>query len=1411
MTTGFERLGPAVARILTPDGEVVGAGFLIAPDTVCTCAHVVARAAGTQGAEPQDTVGIDFPLGESATVHRATVVTWRPATADGDADAALLRLPAALPAGSVPVRLVGGDDVWDHRFRVLGFPAGSDQGVWANGRVRAPVGGRWTALSEEYDRIRRISPGFSGAPVWDEDLGGVIGMLVAAERGTGESVAYLVPAAELVGLRPGLQGCPYRGLEPFREEDADLFHGREEDIARITASVHDHALVTVVGASGSGKSSLVRAGVLPALHAEGFTTTVFRPIRGTRPVRALVRTLAAEAGTDPTRAAAADDPAEEASLLTEDLLDHGGERGHVLFLDQFEEVAATDPDAARRLLALATAMIRAVRPTDRRLLRVIATVRHGSLDGLVAADTARLLSEGTEIIAPLDRDSLLRAITEPVTRAPGIGFEPGLPERIVDEAVDEPGSLPLVQFALTRLWEERRHSVLTHEAYEALGKVGGALSAYAELSVARALDEVGEDTLRRLLAQLARPDERFDFVRVPVRVDGLDPGLRDAAYELGRSRLVLFNRTPAGEEIVDLAHEALVRQWPRARDWLEESREFRVWQEQLRTAMGVWRDNGRDAGALLRGALLERALEWRERRASDIGEEELQFIEQSRHWRRRGVRRLRVVTAGIAVLGLLAAGLAVWGLRTSADRNEANRDLRRELAGQVSEVLGARAGEWAQGAPSTAVQWAEAAWHSAPTPAAQQALLDQYMATRSTQRIDPGRWPDGVRSVTAAADGSVIAVLDAKKESTLTLCGDGLPTCVSNPGFASVLRQRDGVALSDDGKLLALASADGRLALWRLTPGGHGEPVRLRGAQAFSDNDVTERKTVSLDFSADGRRLLEVSGATFDDNDYNHVVVRMWDTAVRGRLPVAAASARGVMGASVLTDDGRLIVTEDSDLRRGESGGVVVIRPGDGRAWGPDFVDGGVLDRDGRLTTLSDADDKIMRKTFETGSGHWSPWRTVRAMHSEEFILNYESLDATGRFLMGEEWLAGPVDGRVLIDTKTGLTYETLLPSGVGDSVPEGVRWAVAAGGRGSLTLSVVVGRDLWSVRATRREETLLESRPGSPPSSESRYQNGRDRVMWSDGTFVFEDRQTGRRTKVTLPEERDWTLMFAEERRMALVWSEDAFVLLHPADLRGPHRPVSLHGAHILDAGTLPGGRFLLLTDKGALLVDADGHARRLVHDPCMSGTAAAQEPTCFDVEGRPGHPDQVVVQKYDGSVLLWDIVKGARLRSWRVTGTDQSRGGAVFSRNGELLAVLGGRGDVHLWSLGAVGRGVGTHEVQAHALHHLVALSDDGTLVGQDANRSGVQGSIRWLGLVQERALATWDWDAGDSEQLIARAEARGGNIALTSGHTIVSIPVRPEDWFRALCRIQHRPFTSTELRSLPAGAPTTPPCTP
>ncbi|PVE04151.1 hypothetical protein Y717_13875 [Streptomyces scopuliridis RB72] len=348
-------------RILSADGEVIGAGFLVAADVVCTCAHVVTGALGvpdTEESAPGTPVDLDFPLLSGRPRARATVVSWR----GGGADVALLRLDAAVE-GARPVPLVDGTGVWGHTFRALGYPDGADDGVWASGTLRAGQGAGWVQM-EAQEPGPRIEEGFSGAPVWDDAQDGVVGMTVAAHLG--ERTAYLLPSAELVDERTLRPRCPFQGLAPFTEADAEFFHGREGDTARVHTAVRRRPVTLVAGPSGCGKSSLVRAGVLPRLRAEGMSVSELRPVPGVRAAAVLARALTGilepELGEVERLARAeelaglletgGDVPAE----LRGGVLARGASAGHVIFVDQFEEYAGAEPAAARGLFGLLAAL-----------------------------------------------------------------------------------------------------------------------------------------------------------------------------------------------------------------------------------------------------------------------------------------------------------------------------------------------------------------------------------------------------------------------------------------------------------------------------------------------------------------------------------------------------------------------------------------------------------------------------------------------------------------------------------------------------------------------------------------------------------------------------------------------------------------------------------------------------------------------------------------------------------------------------------------------------------------------------------------------------------------------------------------------------------------------------------------------
>ena len=260
------RLTGSVITVHGPGTGPFGVGFLHTGDTVVTCAHVVCQALGLPPDHPDppdEPVTLEFLLLDGGPRVTARVSTWRKPD-----DTAVLRLDDQPPAGAEPVRLVAVDDLWDHRVAAFGVPTDNEKdGAWATGELRGHrAGGLIQVDDDRPDAGFTIQQGFSGSPVWDEEAGGVVGMVISANRR--RKFACIVPAAALLDVLPpaGLPPNPYRGLLSFREEDAELYFGRDALADALAEDVRTRRVTVVVGPSGYGKSSLVAAGVLPRLR-----------------------------------------------------------------------------------------------------------------------------------------------------------------------------------------------------------------------------------------------------------------------------------------------------------------------------------------------------------------------------------------------------------------------------------------------------------------------------------------------------------------------------------------------------------------------------------------------------------------------------------------------------------------------------------------------------------------------------------------------------------------------------------------------------------------------------------------------------------------------------------------------------------------------------------------------------------------------------------------------------------------------------------------------------------------------------------------------------------------------------------------------------------------------------------------
>lgn len=489
---------------------------------------------------------------------------------------------------------------------------------------------------------------------------------------------------------------PYKGLHAFQEADAADFYGRAALVDELNHALDERRLVALVGPSGIGKSSVVRAGLIPRLRRAGSDWLVTDLIPGAFPFEELARALLRVAVRRPD--ALADDLATGEITLAEAARQvlPGGCRA-LLVVDQFEELftLTTDDEVRRRFLDDLTEVARDADAP----LSVLVTLRADFLDRpLRYAELGELLAAGTVMVAAPSRPELIEAITRPAANV-GVRFGPGLSERIAADVTDQPGGLPLLQYALTELFDTRSGDLITAIDYEAAGGVLGALGRRADELYAE-LDSTGHDAARQVFLRLvtvadaATQDTRRRVTRRELRGLALDPAVLDQVLDrFGAHRLLTFDRHQVTRApTVEVAHEALLNRWERLRGWVDDRREELLLHRRLTASVDDWDASGEDPGYLLSSA---RLIQFEALAGTDLAlsDRERTYLGSSRSAvNRQAARRRRVrrslfggLTVGLAAMTVLAAVALVSQQR--ADR-EADVARARELAAAAVAVLG---------------------------------------------------------------------------------------------------------------------------------------------------------------------------------------------------------------------------------------------------------------------------------------------------------------------------------------------------------------------------------------------------------------------------------------------------------------------------------------------------------------------------------------------------------------------------------------------------------------------------------------------------------------------------------------------------------------------------------------------------
>ena len=678
-------------------------------------------------------------------------------------------------------------------------------------------------------------------------------------------VASQLASPETAGEAPMV--CPFKGLAPFQMADAPYFFGRERLVAELIARLVGAPLLGIVGPSGSGKSSVLRAGLLPALAA------------GVLPGSETRRQVVIRPG---------EHPLEELRTAMEGLDDEPV----VLAVDQFEEAFTACADEDERA-AFVDELVHAAGSAMRRHAVVLAVRadQYGRCAAYPALST--LLAANHVLVGPMLADDLRRTIECPAQRA-GLYVDPELVDALVEDVRGEPGALPLLSTALLELWQRREGRRLRHASYERAGGVRGAVARLGEHAFGQ-LDDTQQRLARRVLLRLTSIDDEGNVERrsaslVELTTEGGE-SMTEVITLLADSRLLTIN-----EGTLEPAHEALLREWPRLRAWIEEDRAGLRIEHQLELAAREWRRVGRDEGALYRGARLAEARELSERGQLELTDAEREFLTASvaRTRREQTARRRRLAFAfGTLAVGLVAIAVvaAVALHQKHAAEHERDIALSRQLALESTNSLGVD--------PKLALSQALSAVDKSPTAEAAAALRQATLAFRQiavlpadSATADAAAFsPDGSRVITGGEDG-IVRIWD-------TASGREVARLAAHHGKVRAARFAPG------DQRIAIGFADGTLLLTDKSLGAARVALRVRGA--------------SIDrvaFSRDGTRL----AAALTDG-----TIRVLGASGGGPIDVLRGHSGPVLGVDVNADGSRVVSA-------GQDGTVRVWDPSTGQA-----------------------------------------------------------------------------------------------------------------------------------------------------------------------------------------------------------------------------------------------------------------------------------------------------------------------------------------------------------------------------------------------------------------------------------------------------------------------------------------------
>jgi WD40 repeat protein/basic membrane lipoprotein Med (substrate-binding protein (PBP1-ABC) superfamily)/DNA-binding SARP family transcriptional activator len=1174
-------------------------------------------------------------------------------------------------------------------------------------------------------------------------------------RGEMPAEVYAQPKpeeGELLEEPPAPGEPPYKGLAYFDQGDAGLFFGRETLTAKLAGHLRQHNLLAVVGASGSGKSSLVRAGLVPALkrgkplaggglppdHSDDWLVRVITP--GAHPLETLALSLTQEAESFTAATTLIDDLGREARslhLAARRLTELHAAPRLLLVVDQFEEIFTLCRDESERKAFIDNLLI-AVAPERAGPTALVIVLRADFYAHCSDyPDLREALARHQEYIGPMSSEEIRRAIEEPARRG-GWDFQPGLVDLFMRESGEEPGALPLLSHALLATWERRSGRTMTLRGYAESGGVRGAIARTAETVYNRQLDEEQQIIARDIFLRLTELGEGTQDTRRRATRAELVPRPEQAQVvaevleTLAEARLITLY-----EDSAEVAHEALIREWPTLRRWLAENREGLLLQRRLTEAAAQWQAMDRDPGDLYRGARLAQATEWAEAHPQALNPLELEFLEASQELARRreaereaqrqreleaarqladqqsrANRQLRWFAIGLSVIVLITLFTAGFALQ-QRDRasNEAHLAKSRELAAaaisnlevdaQLSTLLALEAVEETDGFGLPVPREAQEALHRA----VQASRVERVLRGHDDQIYGVAYSPDGSLVASASQDGTArvwdantgeqIRVLsghgDAVKDVSFDPAGEVLATG-GNDGMVTIwdlssgeeVRQLSGhthwverVLFSPNGeRIAAMGSVDGTTLIWDAASGENLHT--LTGHSAWG---------IGLAFNPDGSRLVTTSA------DGTAIV---WDANTGVQLQVLTGHQGWVTNADFSPDGDRLVTC-------GEDGTTKIW---DTQSWEElytlaghsDLVMGCIFSPDGKRLATSSWDGTAMlwnlasQEALLTLGGHsgkvfgvaFSPDGTRLATGGEDGTVRLWNVS------LQRELLTIPVAG--------GLTDLAFSPDGK----------RIAAGiqdGGGVQVWETLSGKQLLSLSPPALG-TTCRGVAFSPDGT-------RLAAGCTDNTARTWDLASGEEV-LALSGHDGWVhdTAYSPDGASLATGSYDYLMRLWDADTGELIRKLEGAGDFIYTVAFSPDGSRLGMGDlTGAVKVwDLNSQAPPL----SLSGFGG----TIFDLAF---HPDgeHVAAASVDGTARIWDLADPQN--SVVLRGHAAAVWGVAFSPGGSLVATASRDGTVKIWDFPDGNLRLSFSSDTGAGLTD-VAFSPDGTLLatsGEDAIR--------------------------------------------------------------------------------------------